>query len=152
MTNIHTTIKGSLVAAMKSKDEVRVRVIRGLLTAFMNELVATGKTPQDMLDDVAASRVVLKTIKQREDSINQFTSAGRMDLAQEDTAELTVLKEYAPVMATDDEVLAVIKKVMDTNPVIDKSKIGIVIGAVKKELGEKGDGVQIKRLIDSVIN
>jgi hypothetical protein len=151
MINIHTTIKGLLVPAMKSKDEVRIRVIRGLLTAFMNELVATGKTPQDVLDDTLSSKVILKTIKQREDAINQFTSAGRMDLAQEDTLELTILKEYAPVMATDDEVLAVINKVKSSID-FDTSKVGILIGAVKKELGEKGDGVQIKRLIDSIIN
>lgn len=148
MQNIHLGLKESLKEAMKNKDVVLLNVIRGLLTAFTNELVATGKTPQDTISDEEATKVIRRVIKQREDSISQFSSAGRMDLADEDTAQLEILKKYVPAPAGDDEVRKVVEKIKMEMGDIDKSKMGMLIGAVKKELGDRGDGNIIKRIIE----
>ncbi len=150
MKDIHLKLKDLLKDAMRAKDTNRLNVIRGLMTAFTNELVATGKTPQDILDDVSAGRVVLRTIKQREDSISQFQNAGRQDLADEDIAQLEILREFAPEMASIDEVKAIAVKLggsIDTN---DKSSVGKLIGAVKRELGDKGDGAVIKSVVEDL--
>ena len=150
MENIHLYIKGQVKESMLAKDTVRLNVVRGLLTAFMNELVATGHTPQETLGDVEATKVILRTIKQREDAISQFESAGRNDLAEEDKAQLAVLKEFAPVMASDEEVMQIAIKLKESMGMTDASKSGMLIGAIKKELGDKGDGNSIKRIVDNL--
>ncbi len=152
MTNLHISIKEQLKDAMRAKDTVRLNVIRGLITAFTNELVATGKTPQDVLDDVNCGKVVLRTIKQREDAISQFQSAGRQDLADEDTLQLAVLREFAPAMASIEEVKKVSILLKEQMGITDKSKMGMLIGAVKKELGDKGDGTVIKNVVEDLFN
>jgi uncharacterized protein YqeY len=143
-------IKEQLKDAMRAKDTVRLNVIRGLITAFTNELVATGKTPQDVLDDVSCGKVVLRTIKQREDAISQFQSAGRQDLADEDIAQLAILREFAPAMASIEEVKKVSILLKEQMGISDKSKMGMLIGAVKKELGDKGDGTVIKSVVEEL--
>jgi len=152
MNDIHITIKNSLKEAMLAKDTVKLEVIRGLMTAFMNELVATGKTPQDVLEDIDVIRVIRRIIKQREDSISQFTAAGRMDLVNEDSAQLDILKTYVPAQADADEVKTVAEKVKIQMGIEDKSKMGILIGAVKKELGDRGDGSVIKSVVENLFN
>ncbi len=152
MNDIHITIKNSLKEAMLAKDTVKLEVIRGLMTAFMNELVSTGKTPQDVLEDADAIRVIRRIIKQREDSISQFTAAGRMDLANEDSAQLNILTTYVPAQAGAEEVKIIAEKVKIQMGIEDKSKMGILIGAVKKELGDRGDGSVIKSVVEDLFN
>jgi uncharacterized protein YqeY len=74
---IQETIKENIKAAMKAKDEVRLSVMRGLSTAFTNELVATKRMPTDMLLDEEAIAVITRVAKQRKESIAQFTAGGR---------------------------------------------------------------------------
>ncbi len=150
MQNIQSTLKESLKEAMKSKDAVKLNVIRGILTAFTNELVATSRTPQDSLSDDEAIKVIRRIIKQREDSISQYTNAGRMDLAEEDTAELAILQTYVPPLAGADEVVVIAERIKSEMGEIDKSKMGILIGAVKKELGDRADGSVIKSVVEKM--
>ena len=152
MINIHQSLKEFVKDAMKAKDTVRLNVIRGLLTSFTNELVATGKTPQDVLDDANCNKVILRTIKQREDAISQFQNASRQDLVDEDTAQLNVLREFAPAMASIDEVKKIASLLKDQMGITDKSKMGMLIGSVKKELGDKGDGNVIKSVVEDLFN
>ncbi|MFA6355234.1 MAG: GatB/YqeY domain-containing protein, partial [Candidatus Paceibacterota bacterium] len=82
---LHEQIKDNIKKSMKSGDKVRLEVMRGLLTAFTNELVATARTPQDMLTDEEAIKVITRASKQRKDSIEQFTKGDRMDLVDIET-------------------------------------------------------------------
>lgn len=148
MQNIHITLKETLKDALKAKDVVRLNVIRGLLTAFTNELVATGHTPQEIISDEDAVRVIRRVIKQREDAISQYTAAGRTDLADEDTAQMEILKTYVPAQASYDEVKIIVDKLKIEMGDIDKSKMGMLIGAAKKELGDRGDGNIIKKVVE----
>ena len=97
-------IKGQLKEAMMAKDAVKLTVIRGLITAFTNESVALGRTPQDMLNDEEALKVITRTAKQRKDAIQQFEAAGRQDLADEDKAQLAILEAYLPTLMSAEEV------------------------------------------------
>ena len=94
----HESIKAELKEAMKAKEAVRLRVVRGLLTAFMNELVATGRTPQDLLTDDEVMAVIKRAAKQRKESITQYEAAARPELAAPEKEELVVLENYLPQM------------------------------------------------------
>jgi hypothetical protein len=65
--------------AMRDKDQVKLGVTRGLISAFTNELVANNKTPQDPIDDEMAMKVITRAAKQRKDSIDQFEKGGDLD-------------------------------------------------------------------------
>lgn len=97
MQNIHESLKNSLKDAMRAKDQVRLDVIRGLLSGCTNELLSTGRTPQDTVTDEDANKVVKRTIKQLGKAVEQFEKGGRADLVNEYKAQIDILKEFAPI-------------------------------------------------------
>ncbi len=136
---------------MKAKDEVKLRTVRGMLTSFTNELVSTGKKPQDELDDAAVLSVIKRLAKQRKESIVQFEAAGRQDLADPEKAELTVLDSYLPQMMSQEEIEPIAKAKLEEMGVTDKSKIGIAIGALMKEFAGKADGGDVKVVVERLL-
>ncbi len=147
---LQESIKGSLKESMMAKDTVKTTVIRGLMSMFTNELVALGRTPQDALSDDEVLTVIRRAIKQRKDSIEQFTSAGRPELAESEQAELSILENYAPKMMSQDEIkaLAVAKKA--ELGIDNKSKSGMIMSALMKDLKGKADGGDVKAVVEGL--
>ena len=148
---LHEQLKDQLKEALKAKEEVKLRTIRSLLTAFTNELVATGKTPHDMLDDNAAMAVIKRAAKQRKESITQYGAAGRDDLVKPEEEELAVLETYLPQMMSQDEIRPIAEAKKAELGVEDKSKMGVLMGAVMKEAAGKADGADVKAVVESVL-
>ncbi len=147
---LHEQIKGNIKEAMKARDVVRLEVMRGLLTAFTNELVATSRTPQDMLTDEEAIKVITRASKQRKDSIEQFTKGGRMDLVDVETDQLKIIEEFLPKLMEESEIE---KLVRDYKMLLgikdgDISKKNLLISYVMKELKGKADGNLVKEVVD----
>lgn len=136
---------------MKAKDDVKLRTVRGMMTAFTNELVATGKKPQDELDDQGVLSVIKRLSKQRKESIVQFEAAGRQDLADNEKAELAVLESYLPQMMSQEEIEPIAKAKLAEMGVADKSKMGIAIGALMKDLAGKADGGDVKAVVEKLL-
>jgi len=147
---LHKKIHSELKDALKAKDAVKLRTVRSMLTAFTNELVATGKTPQDTLDDDGVLSVIKRLAKQRKESIVQYEAANRNELAEPEKEELTVLESYLPQMMSEDDIrpVAVTKKA--ELGIDDKAKMGMLVGAVMKELGGKADGGDVKKAVESL--
>ncbi len=147
--SMYETIKADLKEAMKAKDAARLNVVRGILSAFTNELVAIGKTPQDAVDDELALKVLTRAAKQRKDAIEQFEKGGRADLAEAEKVELVMLEKYLPQLMSE----ADIKKVVDAKKaemgITDKAKAGQFVGAIMKELKGKADGMLVKKIVDA---
>jgi uncharacterized protein len=148
--SLHEDIKASLKDALKAREEARLRTIRGLLTAFMNELVATGHKPPDVLPDDAVLAVIKRLTKQRKDSIEQFDAAGRTDLSAVEKEELAILEAYLPAMMSQDEIRPIAEAKKAELGVTDKSKLGQLVGAIMKELGGKADGTDVKAVVESL--
>jgi uncharacterized protein YqeY len=156
---LHTNIKNQIKEAMIAKDTVKLGVVRGLVTAFMNELVATKRTPQDELTDEEALNVIRRAVKQRKDSIDQFTTGGRPELAESEKAELSVLEEYLPAMMSLEEVEAFAKakitqmgmgQIGSTGS--PQAKAGQFMGTLMKELKGKADGDVVKAVVDKLLS
>lgn len=147
---LHEEIKNKIKDAMKAKDIVALNVYRGLVTAFTNELVATGKTPQDMLGDEQALAVIARTAKQRKDAIEQFTKGGRMDLADEDAAQLAILETYLPKLMDKGEVENIARTKQTELGITDPTKKGMLMSALMKDLKGKADGNVVKEVVDSL--
>lgn len=142
--NIHNLIKESL----KAGDKVRLEVMRGLSAAFTNELVATGRTPQEMLSDEQAITVITRLAKQRKDSIEQFTKGGRLDLVEEEKSQLEILSEFLPKMMEKREVEDFVKNKISEVGSIDPSKKGMFMATLMKDLKGKADGAMVKEVVD----
>ncbi|MES3005581.1 MAG: GatB/YqeY domain-containing protein [Patescibacteria group bacterium] len=149
--SLQEQIKGEIKTAMMAKDTVKLTVVRGLATAFMNELVATKRTPQDSLTDEEASAVIRRSIKQRKDSIEQFTAANRPDLAENEQAELAILETYLPKMMSQDEIRPIAEAKKAELGITDKSKMGMLMNAVMKDLKGKADGGDVKVVVESLL-
>lgn len=149
--SIQEDIKQKIKEAMLAKDSVRLEVMRGLTSAFTNELVSKGKKPTDTLTDEEAIAVITRTSKQRKDSIEQFTKAGRQDLVDEDTAQLNILEEFLPKLMNEEEIGQFVKTKIEEMGEVDKSKVGMFVGSLMKDLKGKADGALVKSVVEKLL-
>src|SRR6266478_4351827 len=101
---LHEQIKNKIKEAMMAKDAVSLETYRAMSAAFTNDLVAKGRKPNEMVTDEEALVVITKMVKQRKDSIEQFTKGGRLDLVKEEQAQLNILETYLPKLMEKSEV------------------------------------------------
>lgn len=148
--SLHQTIRDQIKESMKAGDKVRLEVMRGLVTAFTNELVAQKRTPQDVLTDEEALLVISRLSKQRKDSIEQFTKGGRMDLVEEETKQLAILSEYLPEMMAREEIEKIAKNKKDELGINDPSKKGLLMSSLMKDLKGKADGAMVREVVDQL--
>jgi hypothetical protein len=147
--SLQQKLKEDLKDAMLARNTVKLNTIRGILTAFTNELVATKRTPQTEMPDDEAVQVLQKLAKQRKDSIEQYHAGGREDLVEGEKAELVFLQEYLPKMMEIAEIkqLAIAKK---ESMALDASKKNMLVGALMKDLKGKADGSDVKAVVDEL--
>ena len=145
---LHEQIKNQIKESMKAGDKVRLEVMRGLVTAFTNELVATGKTPQDILTDEDVIKVITRASKQRKDSIEQFTKGERMDLVDVEKAQLVIIEEFLPKLMERNEIEQVVKNKIVELGVIDPTKKGMFMASIMRDLKGKADGSLVKEIVD----
>ena len=140
-------ITEDMKTAMKAKDSARLLTIRGLLAALKQKEVDERVT----LDDAAVIGIVDKLIKQRKDSISQFSAAGRTDLVDKETAELKVLEGYLPQRLGADEIAAEVAKIVAETGASGPGDMGKVMGAVKAQLAGKADMGQVSAAVKAAL-
>lgn len=141
-------IESDYVDAYKAKDAVRLSVLRLLKTAVKNLLVERRQQPLeegDLLDLVA------KQCKQRQDSIDQYTAAGREDLADKERVELAVLREYMPEQISGDALADLIKGIIAEKGASGVKDMGMVMQALTA--GHKGryDGKEASGIVRALL-
>ena len=137
-------VNAAIADAMRKHDPARLSALRMLKAAFMNRDVEKGRA----LDDAEARQVVTSLVKQRKDSIEQFTKGGRQDLADKETAEIAVLEVYLPPpadpAAIDQAVTAAIQETGATSP---KDMGRVMKAAMAKLAGQNVDGKTVNELV-----
>jgi len=150
--SLQQDIKNQIKDAMLKKEAVRLTVLRGLSAAFTNELVAKMRKPQEELADPDALAVIKRSVKQHKDSIEQFKKGGREDLVKEETAELIILETFLPKTMSKNDIKKIALQKQKELGVTDKTKMGMFMGAVMKELKGKADGGDVKEVVESLFN
>ncbi len=145
-----TELKEMLKTAMKARDTVRLNVVRGLLTACTNELVAKSRGPDGVLSEDEILTLTTRAAKQRKDSIEQFERGGRPELAATEKEELAVLGTMLPAQMSQQEIEAAAKAKASELGVTDKSKANMLMGALMKDLKGKADGTAVKTVVDAM--
>ncbi len=149
---ISEQIREKLKDAMRAKDQNTLDALRSVISGFTNELVANGKSPQETVTDEIALTVIKKLVKQRKDSISQFESAGRTELADAEKAQLVVLEAYLPAQLSEEKILEIAQAKKSELGITDKSKSGILTGAVMKEVAGNADGALVKKVVEDLFN
>ena len=137
-------VSAGVLDAMRRQDKVRLSALRMLKAAMMNKEVEKGRA----LDDADALQVVTSLVKQRKDSIEQFTSAGRQDLVDKETAELAILETYLPP-AADPAVIerAVAEAISETGATSPKDMGRVMKAAMARLAGQTVDGKAVNELV-----
>ena len=107
--------------------------------------------PTDALTDEEVLNVIRRAVKQRKDSIEQFTNGGRPELAESEQAELAILETYLPKMMDREDVMALAKVKLAEMGEVDKSKAGQFMGTLMKDLKGKADGDTVKSVVDELL-
>ena len=137
-------LSGAIAAAMRSQDPIRLVALRMLKAALVNREIDRGRP----LDDAEARQVVSSLVKQRRDSIEQFTKGGRQDLAAKEAAEIQVLESYLPPAADPEAVERAVAAAIAETGATSPKDIGRVMKAVMARLaGQQVDGKSINELV-----
>ncbi len=127
-----------LAAAMRAKDAVRVGALRMLKAALVNKGLEQGQGP---LSEAEAIKIVQGLVKQRRDSIEQFTRGQRHDLAEKEAAEIRVLEEYLPPPLDEAAIAAAVDRAIAETGATSAKDLGRVMKAVMGALaGQAVDG------------
>ena len=141
-------ITEDMKTAMRAKDTERLGTVRLLLAALKQKEV----DERIVLDDVAVIAIVDKLIKQRKDSVAAYVQAARQDLADKESAEITVLQAYLPHRLSAEEVAAEVKAIVTELGASGPGDMGKVMGAVKTRLAGKADMGQVSAAVKAALN
>jgi len=141
-------ITEDMKTAMRAKEADKLTTIRGLLAAIKQKEV----DERIVVDDVATIAIVDKLIKQRKDSITQFTAGGRQDLADKEADELKLLEVYLPQRMGAEEVTAAVAAVVTELGAKSAADMGRVMAAVKTQLSGKADMALVSAAVKQALS
>src|SRR3970040_765616 len=137
-------VSADIAAAMKARDASRLSALRMLKAAVMNKSVEKGRG----LEDAEVLQVWSSLVKQRRDSIEQFSKAGRTDLVEKETGEIAVLQDYLPPSATSEEIDAAGAAALAETGASSPKDMGTVMKAVMPKLaGKNADGKAVSEAV-----
>ncbi|MBS1537481.1 MAG: GatB/YqeY domain-containing protein [Bacteroidetes bacterium] len=141
-------ITEQMKAAMKSGDRIRldtVRSIRAAILEFNTSGANRALTEEDEL------KIVQKLAKKRKDSIEIYKTHGRIEAAEKEQQELTILEEFLPKQMEEFEIKSIIQKIINDTGATNSKDFGKVIGSAMKELRGKADGTIVQTIVKSLL-
>jgi uncharacterized protein YqeY len=141
--SLKARLKEQQILAMRAKNKIRLGTIRMLLAAI-KQIEIDNKVE---LNDDEVTAVVIKSVKQRKDSISQFEKANRIDLVDIEKAELAILQEFLPQALTSDEVKTLIEQALASSGASGMQDMGKVMGVLKKDIQGRADMAEVSALV-----
>ena len=142
--SLNEQVAQDITAAMKARDQASLSALRMLKAAIMNKGVEKGRD----LEDAEVLQVVASLVKQRRDSIEQFTKAGRTDLVDKETAEIDILEHYLPPAVSAEEIEAAVAAAIAETGASSAKDMGKVMKAVMPKLaGKNADGKAVNEAV-----
>jgi len=148
MSQLKQLITNDMKLAMKAKDKSALKAIRMILGAIKQKEI----DDRIELDDAQVLVVIQKMVKQRKDSISQFSDAGRTDLVEVEESELVIINNYMPEQLSDDEVDAAVTKAIADSGADSMKDIGRLMGILKGQLDGKADMGDVSQLIKAKLS
>jgi uncharacterized protein YqeY len=142
-------ISDDIKAAMKAKDKVRLETVRSIKKIILEKESTLRASGQESLDDSQELDVLTQLAKQRRDAIEQYTQAGRPELAAAEAAELAIIEEYLPAQLADEDIEAIIDDLIAKAGATTSKDMGKVMGPAMKALKGQADGAKVQALVKS---
>lgn len=146
--SIKDQISQDLKEAMKAREQLKVDTLRSALSAMKYKENEVGKDA--VLSNEEELAVIQKQVKQRNDSIAEFTKAGRQELADKEIAERDILIKYLPAQKSPDEIKAIVQEIIDGLPA-DGRNAGAVMKAVMPRVKGLADGNVVKQIVSQLL-
>jgi len=145
--SLQEKLNTDLKAAMRAHDELRMLVLRSLLSSMNYAEIAK----QKKLDDAGIIEVVGKEIKQRRESIEAYEKGNRKDLADKEKAEMALLQEYMPAQMSGEEITAIVEKVIAEVGAKGPGDKGKVMQKLMPQVKGKADGSEVNNIVTSLL-
>lgn len=142
-------ISADIKAAMLAKDKVKLEALRGIKKEFLEAKTAKGADGQ--LSDDAATKILVKMVKQRRESARIYQEQNRPELADGELAEVAVIEEYLPKQLSDEELTAELKKIIEQTGAESPAEMGKVMGVATKVLAGRADGRAISAKVKELL-
>ena len=146
--SLKNKLNEAMKEAMRAKDKARLGTIRLALSAVKQQEVDT----RTELDDTAVLAVLDKLIKQRRESIRQYTDAGRLDLAAAEQAEIDILQAYMPQPLSETDIQVLVEEAIRATEASSIKDMGKVMNWVKPKAQGRSDMSQVSALIKNALN
>jgi hypothetical protein len=150
MATVRERLDADLKDAMRSKNELQTSVLRMLKSAIKYKEVEPGATGP--LDEAAILQVISTLIKQRRDSVEQFKSGGRADLAEKEEAEISVLQNYLPKQLSADELRAEVQAAISEVGAKSAKDMGAVMKVLSPKLQGRAEGRAISEEVKNQLS
>ncbi len=147
MGKLTEQIRADMTDAMKARNAGKLSTVRMLQSSIKNEQINLG---HDLSDDEALS-VIRKAVKQRQDSIEQFTKGNRPELAAKEAAEMEILKAYLPPDLTDDEIESGIREIIAATGAQSKKDMGKVMKEATVRYKGRVDGKKVQEIVGRLL-
>lgn len=142
-------ISADIKTAMLAKDKVKLEALRGIKKEFLEAKTAKGAEGQ--LSNDAATKILVKMVKQRRESARIYQEQNRPELAAAEMAEVDVIEEYLPKQLTDEELTAELKKIIAQTGASSAAEMGKVMGVATKALAGRADGRAISAKVKELL-
>ena len=148
MSQLKQLITNDMKLAMKAQDKPALKAIRMIIGAIKQKEI----DDRIELNDSQVLTVIQKMVKQRKDSISQFSDAGRTDLVEVEESELVIINNYMPEQLSDDEVDAAVTKAIADSGADSMKDMGKLMGILKVQLDGKADMGAVSQLIKAKLS
>ena len=147
MASLTERIRTDMTDAMKAQQKERLSTIRMLQSAIKNEQINVGHE----LSDEEAMSVIRKAVKQRQDSIEQYTNAGRTELAAKEQSELDLLKTYLPAELSSEELESGLREIIASTGAQSKKDLGKVMKEASARFKGRVDGKKVQEAVSRLL-
>ena len=147
--SLNDKIIGDLTTAMKAKDADRLSVLRMVKANLMNRQIEKG----DKLNDEEITKALQTLVKQRRDSVEQYEKAGRSELADKEKSEISVLEDYLPQAASQEEIEKAVTEAISETGASSMKEMGTVMKAAQAKLaGKSADGKTVSETVKAKLS
>ena len=135
-------------SALKAQEKTELSTLRMLLNSIKNEQINTGKE----VDETVFLALVRRSIKQRQDSIEQYRKGSRDDLADKEEQEAEILKRYLPPQVGDEDISEAIRTYVHDESLSGLQALGPIMKTMLERFGDRTDGATVNRLAREILN
>lgn len=148
--NLFDQVSEDIKKAMLAREKVRLEALRGAKKEFLEAKTAKGANGE--LSDEAATKILVKMVKQRKESAKIYTENNRQELADNELAEAAVLEEYLPKQLSAEELEKEIAAIISETGATGPKDMGKVMGVATKRLAGRAEGRAISEMVKTLLN